>query len=359
LPADPAAPLTARAMVLDGAGLLAIRDVALPTKLSGGGLLEVTAAGICGTDVRMASRPDGQEKILGHEIVGRVAALDQTAAQAWGADVGDRVVVEEYLPCGQCLSCRKGELRYCWRTDARGSNPLRYGTTPLDVNPGLWGAYSTFLYLHPSALIHRIPDNVSDRLASLTLPVANGIQFMQYDARCTSGCRVAILGPGQQGLGCLVAALQAGAEEVLVGGLQRDAARLDQARRLGATAIFDVELASPYEAEFDIVVDMSVGSDESLELALSLARPGAVVVVGAAAKRGGIAANVVLEKHLTLMGLRGHTFAAVHAALNLLSSQRFPLEELCGDSFGLSELPQALEMARNSEVVHPFIEPQR
>lgn len=355
MPAD----LTARAMVLDGAGLLSIRDVALPTELSGGGLLEVTSAGICGTDVRMASRPDGQERILGHEIVGRIAALDQTAAQAWGVDVGDRVVIEEYLPCGQCLSCRKGELRYCSRTDASASNPLRYGTTPLDVNPGLWGAYSTFLYMHPSALIHKIPDNVSDRLASLALPVANGIQFMQYDAKCTSGRRVAILGPGQQGLGCLVAALQAGAEEILVGGLRRDTARLEQARRLGATATFDVGLAPPYEAEFDVVIDMSVGSDDSLKLALSLARPGAVVVVGSAAKRGGIAAGAILEKHLTLLGLRGHTFAAVHAALKLLSSRRFPLEDLCGDSFRLSELPRALEMARNSEVVHAFIEPQR
>lgn len=234
------APATAQAMVLNGEGGLGLRDVVVPQRQSGGGILAVSAAGICGTDVRMAARPDGQERILGHEIVGHVVALDDDAPE-WGVRVGDRVVVEEYLPCQQCLRCRDGEQRYCARTDARALNPLRYGTTPLSVAPGLWGAFSTHMYLHPAAMVHKIPDSVPDALASLTLPVANGIQFVQFDAKCRPGQRVFILGPGQQGLGCLVAALAAGAVEVVVGGLSRDCARLEQARRLGATQIIDVE----------------------------------------------------------------------------------------------------------------------
>lgn len=347
-------------MVLDGAGNLILQELAIEFDIEQAALLRVNAAGVCGTDIKKVDRLDGVARILGHEIVGEIVWLPRSMADNWKMSAGDRVVVEEYLPCGVCANCRRGQHRYCPRTDAGATAPLRFGSSPLAVSPGLWGGYSEYLYLPSEAMVHRIPDGVSDGLASLALPLANGIQWLQFDVGVGSGQRIAILGPGQQGLGCLVAALQAGADEVDVIGLPRDRERLAMARALGART--SMQLGPDEESDessYDVVVDVSVGSDASLALALRLVRPGGTVCIAASRQNGVVNAATVMSKHLTLRGQRGHTYAAVEAALGLLDSRRYPLELLTHESYALAELPLAIEHARASKVIHAFIEPQR
>ena len=89
--------------------------------------------------------------ILSHEIVGRIARLGSQAARKWPFKEGDRVALEEYMPCGACEVCRTEDYRFCLQTDPSASQqPLFYGTTPVDVPPSLWGGYSQYLYLHPN-----------------------------------------------------------------------------------------------------------------------------------------------------------------------------------------------------------------
>ncbi|MFC7511977.1 alcohol dehydrogenase catalytic domain-containing protein [Streptomyces thermocarboxydus] len=70
------------------------------------GWLRVTASGICGTDVGLFHRGVAAETVLGHHVVGRIAAVGPEAAHRWQVGPGDRVVVEEYLPCGECPAAR-------------------------------------------------------------------------------------------------------------------------------------------------------------------------------------------------------------------------------------------------------------
>jgi threonine dehydrogenase-like Zn-dependent dehydrogenase len=50
----------------------------------------------------------GTAHILGHEIAGCIAQLGSQAAHKWPFKEGDRVALEEYMPCGGCEVCRKG-----------------------------------------------------------------------------------------------------------------------------------------------------------------------------------------------------------------------------------------------------------
>src|SRR5918912_1189279 len=96
------------------------------------------------------------------------------------------------------------------------------------------------MYLPWNAVIHAVPDNVSDEEAGIVTPLSNGIQWALVDAGVGFMSSVLIQGPGQQGLSQVVACKQAGASLIVATGTSRDAARLELARTLGADAVIDV-----------------------------------------------------------------------------------------------------------------------
>src|SRR3974390_881715 len=135
-----------------------MRDIPLPEIPPDAGILRVLRAGICGADIPLYAEGEGKvPRILGHENVGVIHQLGSIAAEHWGVQVGDYVALEEKIPCGHCEYCRSGEFRACPVTeDWHGG--LRYGATKIDQWPGLWGGYSQFQYIHPRAVLHRVPE---------------------------------------------------------------------------------------------------------------------------------------------------------------------------------------------------------
>src|SRR3954470_16958789 len=124
------------------------------------------------------------------------------------------------------------------------------------------------MYLPWNAVLHRVPENVTDELAGLVTPLSNGIEWALYDSGVGFMSTVLIQGPGQQGLSQVVACRQAGASLVIVTGTTRDAARLELATALGADHVIDVEREDPLERVLeltegkgvDVVLDCTAGS---------------------------------------------------------------------------------------------------
>lgn len=135
-----------------------------------GAWLQVEACGICGSDWSWyAEREIPAPFVPGHEMVGRIVA-------AWGDHgnpalvPGVRVAIEEALPCWSCPECRSGRHRMCARS-------TRYGGTALTVAPALWGGFSRYAYLAPRTSAHPVPESLDAGLATLFIPVSNGLSW--------------------------------------------------------------------------------------------------------------------------------------------------------------------------------------
>ncbi len=104
-----------RAMILDGPGRpLRNAEVPRPVPAAGQVLVRVSACAVCRTDLHVVDGELAHPKlplILGHEIVGRVAALGPGAARF---KPGDRVGIPWLgWTCGECLYCRSGRENLC------------------------------------------------------------------------------------------------------------------------------------------------------------------------------------------------------------------------------------------------------
>src|SRR6202035_4275328 len=109
----------------------------------------------------------------------------------------------------------------------------RYGGTALGVAPGLWGGFSRYTYLAPRTSAHAVPESVDADLATLFIPVSNGLPGVGAAARLQPGESVVVLGVGQHGLASVAPARRCGAGTVAAVGRAGDQARVDAGAKLG------------------------------------------------------------------------------------------------------------------------------
>jgi threonine dehydrogenase-like Zn-dependent dehydrogenase len=350
-----------RAAVATEAYTTELAEFPLPRVGPDDGLLRVEAAAICGTDWEIYGRKTRGRGlgplILGHENVGRVEAVGERAAKRWGVAAGDRVAVEEFLPCGTCRLCRGGDYRLCAATDSRGDGPfLRYGSTPVSVEPALYGGFGEYLYLHPRAIVYPVGEDIEPELAALFVPIANGVRWVVQEGGLRLGQSLVVQGPGQHGLGCVVAAREAGAGQITVVGTAKDRHRLDAALALGADHAVtasgeDVvtwvrELTGGTGA--DMVVDLAPGATETVENAVAMCGKRGTVVLAAskhAKPVSGFPHDTVVRKELRMLGVRGHDHRSVVPAIETIRSGRYPLHLFTTHRFPLEQTHEALDLA--------------
>ncbi|MDB5913022.1 MAG: alcohol dehydrogenase [Ramlibacter sp.] len=362
-----------RAAVAVAPGRTELRQLAAPPVTDTTGLLRVAITGVCGSDWGYYQNLPASRGplILGHETVGHVQALGATAAARWGVKEGDLVALEEYLPCGHCEFCRSGDFRLCDATDWRLGG-LRYGATALSVAPGVWGGFGQLQHLHLNTVFHRVPEGVSPRHAALALPVANGIEWTYLQGGAGPGQTVVVQGPGQQGLACVVAAREAGAEQVIVSGLGNatDQERLRLARRLGAHHTIDIEAQDLLETVADLtggrmadlVIDCAAGGGESVVSAIALARKrGRVILAGQKRRRiPEFDSDQIIARFLRVQGMRGHSYQSVELALQLIAANRHGVHAMSTHVFGLADTDLALRSLAGEGVsgaIHMTIDP--
>ena len=341
-----------------------LREFDLPEIGDDAALLRVEAGGICGSDISGSKRLPEGPKILGHENVGVIARIGRGAAARWRLHEGDRVALEEYVPCGACKWCRSDDFRFCDQTDRNGS--LRYGTTPISTAPALWGGYSEYLYVHPGAVIHRMPSNIPAPHAAMFLPLSNGIEWAYEYGEVRLGDAVLVQGPGQQGLACAFAAKRAGAGCVIVSGLSRDAKRLEIARKLGADHVIDVEREDLVSKVMDytggegvnVAVNVTGGGKGSVAEAISVAAKRCNVVLAAAGSETVDVASFGRRK-LTLKQANGHSYGSVERAIEFLAAGLLPMDEIATHTFGLGDAQQAIDTVagKSGEGIHVSITP--
>lgn len=370
---------TITAAVLTGPQRIEVDRFAIPETGDDDAMLRIEACGGCGSDIGPYLKGGGGEGsltmktplILGHEIVGRVENLGSRAAERWGVEEGDRVIIERWIPCGHCEMCYAGNYRKCVR-EVNGYG-LFYGGTSTNVTPSLWGGFADYLYLHPDSVVYKVSDSVPAELYPLFTPLSNGISWLQTSGGAGVGSTVLIQGPGPAGLGAVIAARAAGARQVIVTGLERDSERLSMATEMGATHTIaaDQENVAERVADItggrmaDVVLEATSGpSTEPVGQALELAAEGGTVVL-AGMHGDNPASNLVTDKivsrTLTVKGVWGRHREAVFAAIALIESGEYPLEKLCTHTFSLEAAGEAMETVAgniNKSALHVSVVPE-
>jgi alcohol dehydrogenase len=330
-------PRGARALTLEGPRRLVERELPLPDVGDDDGILRVEACGLCGTDHELytGTLPGPFPFVPGHESVGVVEAVGDSAAERWGVQVGDRVALEVMQSCGECDKCAAGDYRLCRR---HGLSDM-YGLVSVDKAPGLWGGYATHQYLAPDSTLLPVPAVLDPVVATLFNPLGAGIRWGVTVPGTKAGDVVAVLGPGVRGLAACAAAKEAGAAFVMVTGVApHDEERLALAKAFGADLAVDVATTDPVKAVrretgggADVVVDVTAKAPAALGQAINIARAGGTIVMAgtrASAETPGFWPDLIVFKELRILGALGVDAPAYRAALDLLASNRYPFADL-------------------------------
>jgi threonine dehydrogenase-like Zn-dependent dehydrogenase len=340
-------------MVQTAARKLEERSFPLPEIGPDTALLRVEACGICGSDCEQFAGvlPVQLPVIPGHEPLGFIDRIGPEAAKRWGVREGDRVVVEAILSCGKCRLCKSGVRHLCFN---RGAGFRAYSYISTDVAPSLWGAYAEYMYLAPETVVHKISPALPREIAVLYNPLGAGFRWAGEIGGVKEGDSVLVLGPGQRGLTSVIVAARAGASQIIVSGLSRDRAKLELARKLGATHTVDVENEDLVDVVFeathgegaDVVLEVSAYAVEPVAQTLVLARRGGTVVWAGVKGMKDVPAFVsdrAVLKELHIHGALGVTSSAFRNAIALLESGEIDLSAMHTHTFPLEEAERAIE----------------
>lgn len=261
-----------------GVGNLELRDVPVPEHGPDEVLIEVKAAGICGTDIHVKHDkfPYWPPVTLGHEFSGVIVKV---GSEVKNYKVGDRVVGEPHTKaCGMCYLCRTGNIQICPEKRSPGW--------------GIDGAFAKFLKM-PEKLLHRLPDHVSFEEGAVAEPTANVVHDVLERGRVEPNDFVVVLGPGPIGLLAAMAAKAGGARAVMIVGTPKDEElRLAKAREIGIDHVVNLAQVNPLQRCLeltnaigaDLVVEAS-GSEPAINSAVELVRKkGRIAVIGLTGK---------------------------------------------------------------------------
>lgn len=244
-------------------------------------LLRVDACGVCHSDCHIAdgyfdlghgqkfdlSRGLKLPHVLGHEIVGTVAAVGPDAE---GVAIGDRRVIYPWLGCGDCLHCRTGAEHLCSRPRAHG----------VDVDGGF---SSAVLVRHPRYLLEfdPLPETFAATLACSGLTAFSALKKAQpFDAQNP----LLVIGAG--GLGLAATRIAQAVHGVAPVVADIDPAKRQAALEAGAASAFDpgdadaTKRAIREAGRFAAAIDF-VGATSTAQLGLgALNKGGRLIVVG-------------------------------------------------------------------------------
>lgn len=339
-----------KAAVLYGREDVRVEDVPEKPLQCGEVRVQIEAALTCGTDLKVFRRGYHARMIVppavfGHEFAGVISEIHPATAD-W--KIGDRVVAANSAPCGSCPACRRGQENLC--------DDLLF----------LNGAYAESIVIPPRLTARNLlPLKPDTRFldAALTEPLACVVLGIQ-DLRLQPGESVLILGAGPIGLMFLALALDAGCR-VTVGG--RGEARLDRARKLGATTavvvpdsgdLSEVLTASP--GGYDVVVE-AVGKPEVWETAVRCVRKGGRVNFFGGCPSGTtvpLDTGLLHYSNLTLLASFHHTPATIRRALALIERGVIRSADFVDGETPLDDLPNLLQqMTQGNRAVKTLVRP--
>jgi threonine dehydrogenase-like Zn-dependent dehydrogenase len=235
-------------------------------------LVRVTRACICGSDLwpyrEMARTATGRR--MGHEFIGLV---EEVGAAVRTLHRGDVVVAPFAWSDGTCEFCREGLQTSCLHGGWWGANGVDGGQGEAVRVPQADG---TLVVLPVEA-----DDALMPSLLTLSDVMCTG-HHAALTARVSAGKSVAVIGDGAVGLCGVIAARRLGAERIIM--LGRHADPIAMAREFGATDVVSERGDAAVERVRELTRGRGVhstlecvGTEQSMQTAVRLARPGGAI----------------------------------------------------------------------------------
>ncbi len=363
-------PESCRALVFDPAdGSLEMREVPMRPLRRGEALVRVSLSSICGSDLHTirGRRDPGGPLILGHEIVGEVAALGEgvdTDCLGEPLRPGDRVTWGLAASCGRCFYCSRGIPQKC-------KGLFKYGHEKLDSVTPLSGGFAEYCYLVPGTAFYRLPDDLPDRIGVFANCAMATMQAAVRMADVQAGESVLVQGAGLVGLCAMALCAHRRAKPVVA--VDPCKQRLDQATYFGAS-----HLAGEADIGGDLAATLREATEgrRGFDVAIEACGQPSVVRDGIEALRIGgryilagcvypeataqLDLHPVTTKLLTMQGLHNYTPLDLQEALAFLREGRgrFAFGDVVREVFPLDEIDAALAlMERDPSVLRAALRP--
>lgn len=262
-----------KALVLEEAHRLSLRQIDLPAELGPHDVkIRIARVGICGSDVHYYKHGKigpfvvKEPMVLGHEAAGVITAVGSEVADL---AVGDRVCMEPGVPDLSSRASREGHYNL--------DPAVRFWATP-----PIHGCLCTEV-VHPAAFTFKLPPQVSLAEGAMVEPFAVGMHAATK-AQIKPGATAVVTGAGPIGIMVALAALAAGAGQVIVSDLSAE--KLAIAARYPGIVPFDIRTGSlaAFVAEktggwgADTVFEAS-GAAKVYETIFDLLAPGGTLVL--------------------------------------------------------------------------------
>lgn len=323
-----------------------LREVPVPEPGPEDVLLEVAAVGVCGSDLHQwlgsQSWKVNYPVVLGHEFAGIVRARGERVS---GWNEGDRAASETAAVIDpDSPMTRRGLYNL---------DPKRRG-----FGYGVDGAMTKFVRV-PARCLHRLPEGLAFETAALAEPCCVAYSATVVGSPIAPGDRIVVLGPGTIGILCGLIARLRGAD-VAFFGLERDAPRLEIARRAGCLGFTDGIKDWAFAADglgADGVID-STGASASLRTALELVRPnGWITKVGWGPQPMDFSLDPLVQKNVRLQGSFSHTWTTWERVLRLLAADRLDVGPVVGGVWPLDKWRDAFEAMRAGKILKALLKP--
>lgn len=334
-----------KANVLHGIGDLRFEEVRKPVLKEDEVLVNVRAAGICGSDVArcFVNGTYHFPTIIGHEFSGEV--VDVYSSQDVNL-IGKRFSIFPLLPCFQCSNCQSGHYECCTNYNYLGSR--------------CDGGFAEYVAV-PKWNLLPIPNEVSFEEAAMLEPTCVAYHTLRR-AGTLKGTKVAIIGPGTIGMVLCRMASILGAEKVVLFG--RSDVKLQFAKKHG----YVMDICNLTSADvnkfvknitdghyFDLTIE-GTGATQSLDYALSITRAfGNIIAMGNPVADIALSKQTywkLLRKQLSLLGTWNSSYGCAgddwQAVLDLIKQKKLFLEPIITHRFPLAELSKGLEIMRNN-----------
>jgi (R,R)-butanediol dehydrogenase/meso-butanediol dehydrogenase/diacetyl reductase len=311
-----------RAAVVAEGGAFDVTTVVDPVARAGELLLQVSACGLCGSDLKARpAMPAGV--ILGHEFGGRVVGLGP-GTDGWSE--GMQAAVLPVASCGSCPSCLSGNVVHC-------ASAVLYG---LGGSPGGFAE----LVAVPAASSFAVPEPIDPLHTALVEPYAVGLHTVEA-ARIEPGDSVLVVGAGTVGLTSTTWARLRGAERITV--VDPNEARRAGAGAFGASDVI-TDAAEAEQGAYDVALEC-VGKPGLLDACIAATRAkGRIVIAGVCTEQDPFWSMAALMKELSIHFAVYYTPDEFRTVIEAFVSSAITPVQLVGRTLGLGSLNEAFDL---------------